>query len=195
MDTVILPLESFLSTRRYSILSGNPYISIPILYGFPNFGICRIKPTFSSNGLKSIGETKRHHQELTVPISSPKCIFITDLSRRGASFKMRDTPFEKALPKKIYRSSVCTFAMDYSPGDDASYERLKVGSPVMITEAPPFLKVVEPMPMMCPNRGVVMSGDVGRIIRRKPKDVWVVRVKAGAFLLDQRYFKLIEEQS
>ncbi|KAH7285312.1 hypothetical protein KP509_33G021900 [Ceratopteris richardii] len=95
----------------------------------------------------------------------------------------------------MYRSSVCTFAADYSPGDDASYERLKVGSPVMIIEAPPFLKTAEPMPMMRPNRGVVMSGDVGRIISRKPKDVWAVRVKAGAFLLDRRYFKPVEEQS
>ncbi|KAH7352458.1 hypothetical protein KP509_19G046300 [Ceratopteris richardii] len=99
------------------------------------------------------------------------------------------------LASQLQRSSVCIFAVDYSPEDDASYERLKVGSPVMITEAQPFLKTAEPMPMMRPNRGVVMFGDVGRIISRKRKHVWAVRVKAGAFLLDLHCFKPIEEQS
>lgn len=41
-------------------------------------------------------------------------------------------------------------------------ENLKVGSPIVITEAPPLLKTAEPMPMMRPNTGLIKAGDAGR---------------------------------
>ncbi|KAL2611072.1 hypothetical protein R1flu_022764 [Riccia fluitans] len=71
---------------------------------------------------------------------------------------------------------------------------LAVGSPVVVVEAPPLLKTAEPMPMMRPNRGLIKTGDAGRVIDRKPKDVWAVRFAAGAYLIEGKYFEpLLEE--
>jgi hypothetical protein len=71
-------------------------------------------------------------------------------------------------------------------------ETLEVGSPVVIIEAPPMLKTAEPMPMMRPNTGTIKPGDAGRIIDRRPKDVWAVRFVIGAYLIDRRYFEPLE---
>ncbi|KAH9576979.1 hypothetical protein CY35_01G191000 [Sphagnum magellanicum] len=71
-------------------------------------------------------------------------------------------------------------------------ETLEVGSPVVIIEAPPMLKTAEPMPMMRPNTGTIKHGDAGRIIDRRPKDVWAVRFVIGAYLIDRRYFEPLE---
>ncbi|CAN5953618.1 unnamed protein product [Sphagnum jensenii] len=71
-------------------------------------------------------------------------------------------------------------------------ENLEVGSPVVIIEAPPMLKTAEPMPMMRPNTGTIKPGDAGRIIDRRPKDVWAVRFVIGAYLIDRRYFEPLE---
>jgi hypothetical protein len=71
-------------------------------------------------------------------------------------------------------------------------QTLEVGSPVVIIEAPPMLKTAEPMPMMRPNTGTIKPGDAGRIIDRRPKDVWAVRFVIGAYLIDRRYFEPLE---
>eukprot|EP00249_Psilotum_nudum_P011883 c23444_g1_i1 orf=864-1220(-) len=42
-----------------------------------------------------------------------------------------------------------------------TYEDLRIGSPVVIVQAPPLLKTAEPMPMMRPNTGVIKLGDAG----------------------------------
>ncbi|KAJ7528102.1 hypothetical protein O6H91_16G084300 [Diphasiastrum complanatum] len=69
---------------------------------------------------------------------------------------------------------------------------LKVGSPIVIIEAPPLLKTAEPMPMMRQNVGLIKPGDAGRIIDRRPKNVWAVRFAIGAYLIDRKYFKLLD---
>ncbi|RID68828.1 hypothetical protein BRARA_C00965 [Brassica rapa] len=51
--------------------------------------------------------------------------------------------------------------------------KLQVGSPIIIVEAP-------------------KPGDVGRIVSRKPKDLWAVRLSIGTYLLDGKYFKALE---
>ncbi|KAL3689763.1 hypothetical protein R1sor_016072 [Riccia sorocarpa] len=68
---------------------------------------------------------------------------------------------------------------------------LAIGSPVVVVEAPPLLKTAEPMPMMRPNKGLIKVGEAGRVIDRKPKDVWAVRFVAGAYLIDGKYFEPI----
>ncbi|XP_074587064.1 protein CHLORORESPIRATORY REDUCTION 42, chloroplastic [Curcuma longa] len=73
-----------------------------------------------------------------------------------------------------------------------SGEQLTVGSPIIIVEAPPTLKTATPMPSLKINSGLVKEGDVGRIIARKPKDVWAVRLAIGAYLLDGKYFKPLD---
>ncbi|KAG6534167.1 hypothetical protein ZIOFF_008052 [Zingiber officinale] len=78
--------------------------------------------------------------------------------------------------------------------DSASSEgkQLTVGSPIVVIEAPPTLKTATPMPSLKINSGLVKEGDVGRIIARKPKDVWAVRLAIGAYLLDGKYFKPLD---
>lgn len=72
--------------------------------------------------------------------------------------------------------------------------RLASGSPIIVVEAPPMLKTAEPMPMMRPNLGLIKAGDAGRIIDRRPKDVWAVRFAAGAYLIDGKYFEALVEE-
>lgn len=39
---------------------------------------------------------------------------------------------------------------------------LQIGTPIVITEAPPFVKSADPMPMLRENKGQIKEGDVGR---------------------------------
>ncbi|KAE8777974.1 hypothetical protein D1007_49201 [Hordeum vulgare] len=75
---------------------------------------------------------------------------------------------------------------------DTSKANLKVGSPIVITEEPPMLKTAASVPSLRQNAGRVKPGDVGRIIARKPKDVWAVRLAVGTYLLDGKHFKPLE---
>jgi len=34
-----------------------------------------------------------------------------------------------------------------------------------------------------------------RILDRKPKGVWVVRFKSGAYLIDEKYLELLEDEA
>eukprot|EP01018_Ginkgo_biloba_P022786 Gb_04354 [translate_table: standard] len=78
-----------------------------------------------------------------------------------------------------------------SENEEGSVE-LVAGSPIVVVEAPTMLKTAEPMPMMRVNSGLIKPGDVGRIISRKPKDVWAVRLSIGAYLIDRKYFKPLQ---
>ncbi|WOL05065.1 hypothetical protein Cni_G13788 [Canna indica] len=69
---------------------------------------------------------------------------------------------------------------------------LRVGSPVVVVEAPPMLKTATAMPSLRINSGLVKHGDVGRIIARKPKDVWAIRLAIGTYLIDGKYFKPLD---
>eukprot|EP00270_Netrium_digitus_P016597 TRINITY_DN597_c0_g1_i1.p1 TRINITY_DN597_c0_g1~~TRINITY_DN597_c0_g1_i1.p1 ORF type:complete len:170 (+),score=24.50 TRINITY_DN597_c0_g1_i1:26-511(+) len=66
---------------------------------------------------------------------------------------------------------------------------LSKGSPIVITEAPPFVKTAEPMPMLKPNDGILNVGDAGRVLDRRPKGVWAIRFASGAYLIDRKYFR------
>ncbi|KAJ4908046.1 hypothetical protein Rs2_11704 [Raphanus sativus] len=69
---------------------------------------------------------------------------------------------------------------------------LQVGSPIIIVEAPKVIKTAASMPCLRANSGLVKPGDVGRIVSRKPKDLWAVRLSIGTYLLDGKYFKALE---
>ncbi|KAJ1297381.1 hypothetical protein BS78_01G371300 [Paspalum vaginatum] len=71
-------------------------------------------------------------------------------------------------------------------GDTKS--KLKVGSPIVILEAPVMLKTAASVPSLRHNNGQVKAGDVGRIMARRPKDVWAVRLAVGTYLLDGKFF-------
>ncbi|KAJ0238713.1 DUF3148 family protein [Hirschfeldia incana] len=70
--------------------------------------------------------------------------------------------------------------------------KLQVGSPIIIVEAPKVIKTAASMPCLRANAGLVKPGDVGRIVSRKPKDLWAVRLSVGTYLLDGKYFKALE---
>ncbi|XP_078435581.1 DUF3148 family protein [Wolffia australiana] len=69
---------------------------------------------------------------------------------------------------------------------------LKVGSPIVVVAAPPTLKTAAAMPCLRINDGLVKPGDVGRIVGRKPMDVWAVRLAIGTYLIDGNYFAPLE---
>ncbi|CAN6320180.1 unnamed protein product [Urochloa humidicola] len=69
---------------------------------------------------------------------------------------------------------------------------LKVGSPIVILEAPVMLKTAASVPSLRHNGGQVKAGDVGRILARKPKDVWAVRLAVGTYLLDGKFFRPLD---
>lgn len=55
-----------------------------------------------------------------------------------------------------------------------------------------MLKTAASVPSLRQNAGRVKPGDVGRIMARKPKDVWAVRLAVGTYLLDGKHFKALE---
>jgi len=78
-----------------------------------------------------------------------------------------------------------------APADDTKL-KLKVGSPIVILEAPVMLKTAASVPSLRHNGGQVKPGDVGRIMARKPKDVWAVRLAVGTYLLDGKFFRPLD---
>ncbi|KAB1226928.1 hypothetical protein CJ030_MR1G003958 [Morella rubra] len=58
--------------------------------------------------------------------------------------------------------------------------------------APKMMKIATSIPCLRVNSGLVKPGDMGRIVSRKPKDVWAVRLTIGTYLIDGKYFKPLE---
>ncbi|KAK8954558.1 hypothetical protein KSP39_PZI002891 [Platanthera zijinensis] len=79
-----------------------------------------------------------------------------------------------------------------APAAGGAREGLQIGSPVILVEAPPTLKTAVPMPSLKVNNGQVKAGDVGRIVSRKPKDVWAVRLAIGTYLIDGKHFRPLD---
>nr|AKH05252.1 chlororespiratory reduction 42 [Pelargonium nanum] len=71
-------------------------------------------------------------------------------------------------------------------------KKLEVGSPIIVVEAPRMIKTAASVPCLVVNSGLVNPGDVGRIVSRKPMDVWAVRLAIGTYLIDGKYFKPLE---
>ncbi|KAK7276573.1 hypothetical protein RIF29_17716 [Crotalaria pallida] len=74
----------------------------------------------------------------------------------------------------------------------AKGSKLEIGSPIIVTEAPKMIKTAATVPCLRVNSGLVKPGDVGRIVSRKPKDVWAVRLTIGTYLIDGKYFKPLD---
>ncbi|CAA6653764.1 unnamed protein product [Spirodela intermedia] len=78
------------------------------------------------------------------------------------------------------------------PARRADSGELKIGSPIIVVEAPPTLKTATAMPSLRINNGLVKPGDVGRIVGRKPMDVWAVRLAIGTYLIDGKHFRSLD---
>nr|AKH05230.1 chlororespiratory reduction 42 [Cypripedium formosanum] len=96
-------------------------------------------------------------------------------------FPLRPSPSSSLVVRCLSPASV-------GEGND----KLEIGSPVIMVVAPPTLKTAVPMPSLKVNTGQVKPGDVGRIISRKPKDVWAVRLAIGTYLIDRKHFKPLD---
>ncbi|CAN1171104.1 Protein CHLORORESPIRATORY REDUCTION 42, chloroplastic [Linum perenne] len=79
-----------------------------------------------------------------------------------------------------------------SSSPEIKKSKLQIGSPVVFTESPTIIKTAASVPCLLVNSGLVNPGDVGRIVSRKPKDVWAVRLAMGTYLIDGKYFQPLE---
>lgn len=67
----------------------------------------------------------------------------------------------------------------------------KVGDRVKIVALPTYIKTAEPMPMLR-SPDVLVVGETGTIIDRRPGGYYGIRFTQGAFLLESQYIKLID---
>ncbi|KAK3408339.1 uncharacterized protein LOC104421384 [Eucalyptus grandis] len=94
-----------------------------------------------------------------------------------------------ANPGRLICSSLVVRCEADGSSAAAARSKLEVGSPVIMTEAPTMIKTAASVPCLRINSGLVKPGDVGRIVSRKPKDVWAVRLAIGTYLIDGKYFE------
>lgn len=71
---------------------------------------------------------------------------------------------------------------DESPGSEQMV--IKVGDRVRLTVLPAYFKSADPMPMLRPP-DVVSLHEEGHVIERRSGNLWSVRFKRGAFLVEQ----------
>ncbi|MEO0924866.1 MAG: DUF3148 domain-containing protein [Cyanobacteria bacterium J06643_13] len=74
---------------------------------------------------------------------------------------------------------------------DSEPQNFKVGDRVKIIALPDYIKTAEPMPMLR-SPDVLVIGEAGTIMDRRPGGYYGIRFVQGAFLLESQYFELIE---
>ncbi|XP_059281396.1 protein CHLORORESPIRATORY REDUCTION 42, chloroplastic [Lycium ferocissimum] len=117
--------------------------------------------------------------------SIPKCPSSSRLSQYGST----------QPPLKSYNlvTIKCDLKKEPISGDtNGSSKKLEIGSPIIVIESPKLLKTAASVPCLISNAGLVKPGDVGRIVSRKPMDVWAVRLSIGTYLIDRKYFKPLD---
>uniref|UniRef100_A0A7N0VCZ0 Chlororespiratory reduction 42 n=1 Tax=Kalanchoe fedtschenkoi TaxID=63787 RepID=A0A7N0VCZ0_KALFE len=105
--------------------------------------------------------------------------------------KFTGSPAIKNQPQN--RLAVCCGSSGDNPAEPAAKgtNKLEIGSPIIVTEAPKWIKTATAMTSLRVNSGHINAGDVGRIMSRKPKDVWAVRFQIGTYLIDGKYFEAL----
>ncbi len=68
---------------------------------------------------------------------------------------------------------------------------IPINSKVKLIARPPYLKTADPMPMLRPA-DILAIGAEGIVLDRRPGDYWGVRFAQGAFLLESKYFEVID---
>nr|GEV97850.1 hypothetical protein [Tanacetum cinerariifolium] len=119
-----------------------------------------------------------------IPLSSP---FKTLLSHQNKCWGIRSN--QSFAGRIVSESSESSADSGLTQKDSNA---LQIGSPVIIVEAPKMLKTAASVPCLRVNSDLVKAGDVGRIMSRKPKDVWAVRLAIGTYLIDGKYFKPLQ---
>jgi Protein of unknown function (DUF3148) len=70
-------------------------------------------------------------------------------------------------------------------------QEFNIGAKIRIIALPTYLKTAEPIPMLRPPN-LLEIGVEGIIIDRKPGNYWVVKFGNSSFLLEDRYFEVVE---
>ncbi|CAK9314109.1 unnamed protein product [Citrullus colocynthis] len=120
------------------------------------------------------------------PIPRPSISIVSSIS----SFDVSSSLNTRSQPRSFVKCESSASAADQTP--PAKSRKLEIGSPVIVIEAPKMIKTAASVPCLRVNSGIISPGDVGRIVSRKPKDVWAVRLKVGTYLIDGRYFRPLE---
>jgi len=69
-----------------------------------------------------------------------------------------------------------------------------IGDRVRLIQRPQYFKTAEPMPMLRPP-DLVVVGQEGIVVDRRPGGFWVVRFDSGTVLLDSHYLELVAMNS
>ncbi|XP_068649866.1 protein CHLORORESPIRATORY REDUCTION 42, chloroplastic [Aristolochia californica] len=120
--------------------------------------------------------------------SSLSSSMVSSSPRLQIPFKNKRPNISSLIPP-FQRARFALVKCEATPSSGGEKSSLRIGSPVIIVEAPGTLKTADSMPSLRVNSGEVKAGDVGRIVARKPKDVWAVRLKIGTYLLDGKHFR------
>ncbi|PIA59780.1 hypothetical protein AQUCO_00400582v1 [Aquilegia coerulea] len=116
------------------------------------------------------------------------------------SFSTATLPHSKLQPKSVINHglrNVTKIKCEKTSSSEAglSSDRnsgLKIGSAIIVVDAPKMIKTAASVPCLKVNVDLVKPGDVGRIVARKPKDVWAIRLAIGTYLIDGKHFKPLE---
>lgn len=74
---------------------------------------------------------------------------------------------------------------------DIEPQNFKVGDRVQIVTLPAYVKTAEPMPMLR-SPDVLVIGEAGTILDRRPGGYYGIRFVQGAYLLEAQHIKLVE---
>ncbi|KAI3877371.1 hypothetical protein MKX03_026428 [Papaver bracteatum] len=109
---------------------------------------------------------------------------------QSSTFQSNSTLNFKGLNNKLrkFNFAIKCEASESSP----SNSKLEIGSAIIFVDAPQTIKTATSIPCLRVNTGFVKPGDVGRIVARKPKDVWAVRLTMGTYLIDGKHFKPLD---
>jgi Protein of unknown function (DUF3148) len=69
-------------------------------------------------------------------------------------------------------------------------QEFNIGATVRLIALPTYLKTADPMPMLRPP-SLLEIGALGTLIDRKPGNYWVVKFASSSFLLEDRYFAVV----
>ncbi|KAL5720644.1 Protein CHLORORESPIRATORY REDUCTION 42 [Ranunculus cassubicifolius] len=109
------------------------------------------------------------------------------------SFSTVTLPSSKLSTNSVFNPrNTSTFIKCESSNSSDRNSELKIGSAIIVVDAPKTIKTAASVPCLRVNTDLVKPGDVGRIVARKPKDVWAVRLAIGTYLMDGKYFKPLD---
>lgn len=66
---------------------------------------------------------------------------------------------------------------------------IAVGSKIKLIALPPYFKTAEPMPMLRPA-DILVIGEEGVVMDRRPGGYWGVRFNRGTFLVESKYMEV-----